>query len=149
MKKIIAKFPVIILVFIVIVMALVACARPAYAVTRWYGANGMEIKTYPSDKGPKYPVVYATTDEINAKGFKFKKDTMYIEVCTGVVKNKKGDGYVVGHKNWYISYKYKGHPKKGKKVISLFPLDNNPDHEALARYDFVKKKGEWKIIYSD
>ena len=158
MKKIIAKFPVIILGFAVVIMALMACARPAYATShyseavitgngRWYDRNGLEIRDYPSADELNYPVVFATTDEINAKGFKFKKNTMYVEVCTGVVKNKKGDGYVVGHKDWYISYKYKGHQKKGKKVISFFPLDNNADHEALCRYDFIKKKDDWKLIY--
>ena len=133
MKKIIAKFPVIILVFAVVIMALMACARPAFAVT----------------KVDKHPVVFATTDELNSNKFKFKKDTLYIEVCTGIVKNKAGDGYVKGHKDWYISYRYKNHPKKGKKVISYFPLDNNADHEALARYDFVKtKNGKLKIIHT-
>lgn len=132
MDKVTKRFVTVVLVFFVTILSLMACARPAHAVLKVDG----------------YPVVFATTDEINSKKFKFEDNMTYIEVCTGVVANKKGDGHVVGHKDLYVSYRYKNHPKKGTKVVSLFPLDNNPDHEALCRYDYIKKKGEWKLIHT-
>ena len=133
MDKATKRFVTVVLVFFVTILSLMACARPAYAAT----------------KVDKHPVVFATTDELGSGKFKFKANTIYIEVCKGVVENKKGDGYVKGHKDWYISYRYKGHPKKGTVVTSYFPLDRNAEHEALARYDFVKtKKGKWKMIYT-
>jgi len=131
-NRLVKNFPAVVMAAIIIVMTVMACASPAHAVLKVDG----------------YPVVFATTDEINSKKFKFKDNLTYIEVCTGVVDNKKGDGHVVGHKDFYISYRYKNHPKKGKKVVSLFPLDNNPDREALCRYDYIKKKGEWKMIHT-
>lgn len=131
MKKIIAKFPVVILAFAMVIMALVACASPAHAAT----------------KVPKHPVVFVTTNEI-LNGYKFKKNLVYIEVCKGIVKNKAGDGYVKGHKDLYISYRYKGHPKKGTVVTSYFPLARN-HFEVTARYDFVKtKKKGLRMIYA-
>lgn len=130
MKNAIKKFPIIVLAFAMAIMTMVACARPAYAAY----------------KVPKHPVVFVTTNEI-LNGFKFKKNIMYIEVCKGVVANKAGDGYVKGHKDLYISYRYKGHPKKGKTVVSYFPMSRN-HFEANARYDFVMKKGKWKMIFA-
>ena len=132
MKKIVKKFPAIAMAFAIAIMAMLACSRPAYA----------------AHKVSKHPVVFVSTNEI-LNGYKFKKNILYIEVCKGIVKNKKGDGYVKGHKDLYISYRYKNHPKKGTTVTSYFPLDRNPDHEALSRYDFIKtKKGKWKLIHT-
>ena len=131
-NRMIKNFPAVVMAAIIFVLAVMACARPAYAVT----------------KVNDHPVVVVTTYEI-ADGFKFKPNVIYIERSVGVVTHNKGDGHVVGHKDWYISYRYKNHPKKGKKVISYFPLDNNADHEALSRYDFVKtKKGKLKMIHT-
>lgn len=131
MKNAIKKFPIIVLAFAMVLTAMLACARPAHAAY----------------KVPKHPAVFVTTNEI-LNGYKFKKNIMYIEVCKGVVANKAGDGYVKGHKDLYISYRYKGHPKKGKTVTSYFPMSRN-HFEANARYDFIKtKKGKWKMIFA-
>ena len=125
------KFPVVILAFAMIIMVLLACARPAYATEKY--------------KPKVYPI--ATEKILNPK-FEFNKNLTYVEVCSGVVADKHGNGHVIGNKDLYISYKYKNHPPKGTKVYSLFQLDSNWDHEALNRKDFViDENGVMKEIH--
>ena len=108
-----------------------ACS-PAYAVHKVKG----------------HPVYLVNTTEIGK--CKIKKNAIYIEWSDGVVDSSNGDGHVKGHNDWYIYYgncRYKGKRlKKGTRVISYWPLDN--DQWELARYDFIMVKNKPVKVYS-
>ena len=66
-----------------------------------------------------------------------KKHIMYIEVCKGIVTNKKKDGKLSGGE--YISYKSVKGCHKGDKITTycVYNPFTNYDDDIIERWDFV------------
>lgn len=111
--------------------------------------------TSAANKVKSEPISVMTTEEIiNAD--KIGTNQIIIEKCLGVVDTKKGKGHVVGQRDlemYYGDIRYKGKRlKPGTKVLSYFPCDPLDDVWPIARYDYIKVKGNngkahWKLIH--
>lgn len=123
------------------VMTVKTVKKKGKYVSRVYW-KGKRITQFKFKKKPK--VKFISTDKLTTKKLTNRKDkTLYIEVMSGTVLNKNGDGRVDTKDPYYDYISYKGIKgiKKGDRIrtFCVYNPHNNYEDDIVERYDeFIK-----------